>query len=163
MGRQKEPVTAAVRVLRAAGVAFEGHPYRYVPAGGTAQFAQEQGVDEHRVIKTLIMEDDQRQPLIVLMHGDRQVSLRELARQIGARQVQPCTPEVADRHSGYQVGGTSPFGTRRPMPVYCESSIAELPRIYVNGGKRGYILSLATADLLRVLQPALVQVAQPER
>ena len=163
MGRQKEPVTAAVRVLRAAGVAFEGHPYRYVPAGGTARFAGEYGVDEHAVIKTLIMEDDQRQPLIVLMHGDRQVSLRELARQIGARQVQPCTPEVADRHSGYQVGGTSPFGTRRPMPVYCESSIAELPRIYVNGGKRGYILSLATADLLRVLQPALVQVAQPER
>jgi len=163
MGKPREPVTGAVRVLRAAGVAFEGHPYRYVPAGGTAQFAREQGVDEHCVIKTLIMEDDRAQPLIVLMHGDRQVSLRELARQIGARHVQPCTPEVADRHSGYQVGGTSPFGTRRPMPVYCESSIRELPRIYVNGGKRGYIISLATVDLLRVLQPTQVQVAQPEQ
>ena len=162
VGRQKEPVTAAVRVLRAAGVAFEGHPYRYVPAGGTAQFAGEHGVDEHAVIKTLIMEDDQCQPLIVLMHGDRQVSLRELARQVGARQVQPCAPAVADRHSGYQVGGTSPFGTRRSMPVYCESSITDLPRIYVNGGKRGYIISLATTELLRVLQPTLVQVAQPE-
>ena len=161
MGKPKEPVTAAVRVLRAAGVAFEGHPYRYVPGGGTAQFAAEQGVDEHSVIKTLIMEDERAQPLIVLMHGDRQVSLRELARQIGARHVQPCTPEVADRHSGYQVGGTSPFGTRRPMPVYCESSISELQRVYVNGGKRGYIISLATVDLLRVLQPTQVQVAQP--
>ena len=163
MGKPREPVTAAVRVLRAAGVAFEGYPYRYVPGGGTAQFAREQGVDEHSVIKTLIMEDDRGQPLIVLMHGDRQVSLRELARQVGARHVQPCTPEVADRHSGYQVGGTSPFGTRRSMPVYCESSIGELPRVYVNGGKRGYIISLATVDLLRVLQPTQVQVAQPER
>lgn len=163
MGKPKEPVTAAVRALRAAGVSFEGHPYRYVSGGGTAQFAREKGVDEHCVVKTLIMEDDQQQPLIVLMHGDRQVSLRELARQIGARHVQPCTPQVADRHSGYQVGGTSPFGTRRAMPVYCESSIGDLPRIYVNGGKRGYIISLATDDLLRVLQPTRVQVAQPER
>jgi Cys-tRNA(Pro) deacylase len=163
MGKPREPVTAAVRVLRAAGVAFEDHPYRYVEGGGTAQFAREQGVDEHCVIKTLIMEDDRGQPLIVLMHGDRQVSLRELARQIGARHVQPCKPEVADRHSGYRVGGTSPFGTRRPMPVFCESSICELPRVYVNAGRRGYIISLATADLLRVLQPTQVQVAQPER
>jgi Cys-tRNA(Pro) deacylase len=163
MGKSREPVTAAVRALRAAGVAFEGHPYRYVQGGGTAQFAAEEGVDEHGVIKTLIMEDDRGQPLIMLMHGDRQVSLRELARQIGARHVLPCAPEVADRHSGYQVGGTSPFGTRRPMPVYCEASIAELPRIYVNGGKRGYIVSLATSELLRVLQPTQVRVAQPER
>lgn len=161
MNRLKEPVTQAVRVLRAAGVPFEGHPYRYVTAGGTAQFARELGVDETLVIKTLIMEDDAGEPLIVLMHGDRQVSLRELARQIGARQVQPCASAVADRHSGYQVGGTSPFGTRRRMPIYCEASVADLPRVYVNGGKRGYIISLATADLLRVLDPALVHIAQP--
>ncbi|AHE98519.1 aminoacyl-tRNA deacylase [Thioalkalivibrio paradoxus] len=162
MGKPKEPVTAAVRVLRAADVAFEGHPYRYVDGGGTAQFAREHGVDERSVIKTLVMEDEAGSPLIVLMHGDRQVSVRELARQIGAKHVQPCAPADADRHSGYQVGGTSPFGTRWSMPVYCEASIAELPRVYINGGKRGYIVSLATADLLRVLDPILVHVAQPE-
>jgi Cys-tRNA(Pro) deacylase len=161
MNRPREPVTQAVRELRAAGVPFEGHPYRYVTGGGTAQFARELDIDEYLVIKTLIMEDDAGGPLVVLMHGDRQVSLRELARQIGARQVQPCIPAVADRHSGYQVGGTSPFGTRRRMPIYCEASIAGLPRVYVNGGKRGYIISLATSDLLRVLEPVLVHVAQP--
>jgi Cys-tRNA(Pro) deacylase len=163
MGKEKEPVTQAVRELRAAGVRFEGHPYRYVTGGGTAQFASELGVDEHHVIKTLIMEDDTSAPMVVLMHGDRQVSVRELARQIGARHVEPCAPAVADRHSGYQVGGTSPLGTRRKMPVYCEASIAELPRLYINGGKRGYIISLDTADLLRVLQPVLVRVSQAEK
>lgn len=163
MGKEKEPVTQAVRELRTAGVRFEGHPYRYVTGGGTAQFASELGVDEHHVIKTLIMEDDTRAPMVVLMHGDRQVSVRELARQIAARHVEPCAPAVADRHSGYQVGGTSPFGTRRKMPVYCEASIAELPRVYINGGKRGYIISLDTADLLRVLQPVLVRVSQAEK
>lgn len=161
MNRQKEPVTQAVRVLRAAGVAFEGHPYRYVEGGGTAQFARELGVDEHAVIKTLIMEDDAGAPLVVLMHGDRQVSLRELARQIGARQVRPCRPEVADRHSGYQVGGTSPFGTRRAMPVYCEASVLDMSRIFINGGRRGYIVSMAASDLARVLKPVRVSVAQP--
>jgi Cys-tRNA(Pro) deacylase len=163
MGKDREPVTQAVRALRDAGVRFEGHPYRYVTGGGTAQFAAEMGVDEHSVIKTLVMEDDTRAPLIVLMHGDRQVSVRELARQIGARHVEPCAPAVADRHSGYQVGGTSPFGTRRKMPVYCEAGIAELPTVYINGGKRGYIISLATADLLRVLQPVLVRVSQADK
>lgn len=161
MGKQKGPVTQAVRVLRVAGVAFEGHPYRYLDGGGTGQFAREQGVDEHAVIKTLIMEDDTGAPLVMLMHGDRQVSLRELARQIGVRQVRPCRPEVADRHSGYQVGGTSPFGTRRAMPVYCEASVLDLPRIFINGGKRGYIVSMAAGDLARVLKPMLVSVAQP--
>jgi Cys-tRNA(Pro) deacylase len=161
MSQPKEPVTQAVRSLRAAGVAFEGHPYRYVTGGGTAQFAREQRIDEYLVVKTLIMEDDIGEPLVVLMHGDRQVSLRELARQIGARKVQPCTPAVADRHSGYQVGGTSPFGTRRRMPIYCEASIADLQRVYINGGRRGYIISLATSELLRVLDPVLVHVAQP--
>lgn len=161
MARKKGPVTQAVRVLREAAVAFEGYPYDYVPSGGTAQFARALGVDEHWVIKTLIMEDEKADPLIVLMHGDREVATGLLAREIGAKRVRPCDPGTAERHSGYQVGGTSPFGTRRPMPVYCEASIANLPHIYVNGGKRGYIISLRTADMLRVLQPRLVQVAAP--
>jgi len=159
MTKPKEPVTQAVRELRRHGVVFEGHPYDYVEGGGTAQFAREFGVDEHRVIKTLIMEDERKQPLIVLMHGDRQVSTKSLARLLGVKSVQPCEPKTADRHSGYQVGGTSPFGVRHPMPVYCQQSVAELPRIYINGGKRGYIVSLETAELLRVLKPTLVDVA----
>ncbi len=156
MKPSKEPVTQAVRVLRAAGVAFHGHLYPYVEGGGTTQVARELGVDEHQVIKTLIMEDERGNPLIVLMHGDRQVSTQALARAIGVKRIAPCDPKVADRHSGYQVGGTSPFGTRHRMPVYCEAGIAALPRIYINGGKRGYILSLATADALRLLTPTLV-------
>jgi Cys-tRNA(Pro) deacylase len=156
MKSTKEPVTQAVRVLRAAGVPFEGHLYAYVEGGGTAQVAREMGVDEHQVIKTLIMEDEQRNPLIALMHGDRQVSTQALARAIGVKRIAPCDPKVADKHSGYQVGGTSPFGTRRPMPVYCEAGIAGLPRIYINGGRRGYILSVATADALGLLAPTLV-------
>jgi len=157
---KREPVTPAVRVLRAAGVAFDGHPYDY-QQGGTAEFAAQFGVDEHLVIKTLIMEDDAGRPLIVLMHGDREVATGLLARAIGAKRVRPCEPAVADKHSGYKVGGTSPFGTRARMPMYCERAIAELPRLYVNGGKRGHIVSLATADLLRVLRPTLVDAAQP--
>lgn len=159
MASIKEPVTQAVRVLRAAGVPFQGHLYAYVDGGGTAQVASSLDVDEHLVVKTLIMEDDRRHPLIVLMHGDRQVSTQALARAIGAKRIAPCDPRVADKHSGYQVGGTSPFGTRRQMPVYCEAGIAALPHIYINGGKRGYILSLATADALRVLSPTLVAMA----
>ncbi len=159
MKSSKEPVTQAVRVLRAAGVPFEGHLYAYVEGGGTAQVARELGVDEHQVIKTLIMEDEHGNPLIVLMHGDRQVSTQALARATGVKRIAPCDPKVADKHSGYQVGGTSPFGTRRPMPVYCEAGIAALPRIYLNGGKRGYILSIATADALGLLAPTLVPMA----
>ena len=158
MSKHKPPVTQAVRALRTAGITFDDHPYTYVDGGGTAQFAAETGVDEHLVIKTLIMEDDRGNPLIALMHGNREVSTRTLARHIGVKQIQPCTPKVADRHSGYQVGGTSPFGTRRTMKVYCQSSIADLPRIYLNGGKRGYILSLDTRDALRLLQPELVEM-----
>jgi Cys-tRNA(Pro) deacylase len=153
-------VTQAVRVLRSAGVAFEGHPYDYKEGGGTAGFAAQLGVDEHLVIKTLIMEDESGNPMVVLMHGDREVSTRALARQTGVKQVRPCEPRTADRHSGYQVGGTSPFGTRRAMPVYCESGIAALPRIYINGGKRGYIISLDTRDALRVLKPKLLSISQ---
>lgn len=160
MAKEKLPTTQAVRVLKAAKVVFESHPYKYEEKGGTAQFASEMGVDEHQVIKTLIMEDEKKQPLIVLMHGDQEVSTKALARQIGVKSIQPCQPVVADRHSGYQVGGTSPFGTKRNMPVYCEASILELPRIYINAGKRGYIISLETEDMLKVLQPTAVNAVQ---
>jgi Cys-tRNA(Pro) deacylase len=159
MAREKTPVTAAVRLLRQQRVEFSDHLYEYQEKGGTAVSARELGVDEHCVIKTLVMEDERQQPLIVLMHGDRQVSTKELARQIGCKTIQPCLPEVANRHSGYLVGGTSPFGTRKAMPVYCEASILDCRKIYLNGGKRGYLVGLAAADLERLLQPKLVQVA----
>ena len=158
MKSSKEPVTQAVRVLRAAGVHFEGHLYAYVDGGGTRQVAGELGVEEHLVIKTLIMEDERTNPLIVLMHGDRQVSTQSLARAVGAKRIAPCEPKVAERHTGYRVGGTSPFGTRRDMPVYCETGISALARIYINGGKRGYIVALATADALGLLSPTLVSM-----
>jgi Cys-tRNA(Pro) deacylase len=155
----KYPVTQAVRALRAANVAFEAHEYAYVEKGGTAASSAALGVPEHHVIKTLVLEDDAKEPLIVLMHGDKQVSTRNLARQIGARSVQPCKPEVADRHSGYQVGGTSPFGTRRAMKVYMERTILDLPRIWINGGRRGFLVSLDPKEAARVLEPVLVDVA----
>ena len=151
--------TQAVRVLREHGVRFSEHPYAYEARGGTAVSARELGVDEHAVSKTLIMEDDRKRPLIVLMHGDREVSTKNLARLIGVKHVAPCDPAIADRHSGYQVGGTSPFGTRRAMPVYMERTIADLPHVYVNGGRRGYLVGMAPGDLVRVLQPKLVDVA----
>lgn len=158
MTREKTPVTPAVRLLREAGVEFTPHLYRYEERGGTAISARELGVDEHAVVKTLILEDDEKNPLVVLMHGDRQVSVRELARLIGARSVSPCAPAVADRHSGYQVGGTSPFGTRKEMPVYMEETILGIPRIYINGGKRGFLVGLDPREALRVLRPTLVRV-----
>ena len=153
------PVTMAIRVLRQNKVEFTPHLYTYEERGGTRVSSSQLGVDEHAVIKTLIFEDDAKRPLCVLMHGDREVSAKNLARHIGTKSVAPCAPEVADRHSGYQVGGTSPFGLRRAMPVYCEASIAELPRIYINGGARGFLVGIAPADLVRVLKPALVAVA----
>jgi Cys-tRNA(Pro) deacylase len=146
-------------MLRAHGVAFTNHPYTYEERGGTAVSARELGVDEHAVIKTLIMQDDAARPLVVLMHGDREVSTKALARIVGVKSIAPCAPAVADRHSGYQVGGTSPFGTRKAMPTYAERSITELPCIYVNGGRRGYLVGMKPAELLRVLQPTLVDVA----
>jgi len=158
MAKDKTPVTPAVRMLRAEKVAFSDHPYAYEEKGGTAVSARELGVDEHSVIKTLVMEDDRRNPLIILMHGDRQVSTKELARTLGVKQVTPCTPDTAARHTGYQVGGTSPFGTRRRMPIYLEASIADLETIYINGGKRGYLVGMAPADLIRVLAPVVVNV-----
>lgn len=141
-------------------MAFTEHPYRYEERGGTAVSARELGVDEHIVIKTLVMEDERKQPLIVLMHGDREVSTKNLARQIGAKSVTPCDPDVAHKHTGYLVGGTSPFGTRKAMPVYLERSIADLDQIYINGGRRGVLIKLAPADLVRVLTPTLVDAAQ---
>ena len=153
LAKEKLPVTAAVRVLREHGVAFTHHPYEYEERGGTAVSARELGVNEHAVIKTLVMEDDAKKPLVVLMHGDREVSTKNLARLLGVKTVAPCDPVVADRHSGFQVGGTSPFGTRRAMPVYMQRTIADLPYVYVNGGRRGYLVGMTPSDLVRVLKP----------
>ena len=158
MSKDKLPVTNAIRVLREHGVAWTDHPYAYEERGGTEVSARELGVPEHQVVKTLVMEDDRRQPIIVLMHGDREVSTKSLARHLGVKTVAPCEPAVADRHSGYQVGGTSPFGTRREMPVYMQATIASLPRVYVNGGRRGYLVGIDPRELVRVLAPKLVEV-----
>jgi Cys-tRNA(Pro) deacylase len=155
----KFPVTMAIRALRAGGVAFTPHLYPWEAHGGTAASSKALGVDEHRVIKTLIFEDEAKRPLCVLMHGDREVSAKNLARQIGCKETGPCKPEVADKHSGYQVGGTSPFGLRRAMPIYLQRSIAELPKIYINGGARGFLVEIAPADLVKLLKPTLVDVA----
>ena len=151
--------TPAIHFLRAHKVPYTEHPYRYEERGGTAVSARELGVDEHLVIKTLIMEDEAKQPLIVLMHGDRDVSTKNLARQIGKKTVTPCDPDVAQRHSGYLVGGTSPFGTRKTMPVYMERTITGLDLAYLNGGKRGFLIAVAPADLVRALTPTLVDAA----
>jgi Cys-tRNA(Pro) deacylase len=149
----------AIRTLRASNVVFEPHLYAWQPHGGTRASSEALGVDEHAVIKTLIFEDDRKQPLCILMHGDREVSAKNLARAIGTKTVAPCTPEVADRHSGYQVGGTSPFGLRRQMPIFMQQTILELPRIYINGGARGFLVSLDPREAERVLKPTLVDVA----
>lgn len=159
MSAPRHPVTLAIRTLREAGVPFTPHGYDWEPKGGTAASAAALAVDEHAVIKTLIFEDDARQPLCILMHGDREVSTKNLARSLRVKQVAPCAPAVADRHSGYQVGGTSPFGLRKPMPIYLQRSIAALPQIYINGGARGFLVAIAPADLIRVLTPTLVDVA----
>ena len=153
------PSTPATRLLRAAGIAYTEHPYRYEERGGTRVSATALGVDEHHVIKTLIMEDDTGAPLVVLMHGDREVSAKALARQTGARRVDICDPATATRHSGYLVGGTSPFGTRKAMPVYVEQSILALDRIYINGGSRGFLVGMDPADLRRVLTIVEVNAA----
>jgi Cys-tRNA(Pro) deacylase len=162
MAKDKFPVTNAVRVLREHGVEFTHHPYEYEERGGTEVSARELGVPEHAVIKTLVMEDDARRPLVVLMHGDREVSTKALARVLRVKSVAPCAPEAADRYSGYQVGGTSPFGTRRIMPTYMERGIGDLPYLYVNGGRRGYLVGMAPADLIRELKPILADIATAE-
>jgi Cys-tRNA(Pro) deacylase len=156
---EKYPVTMAVRALRAAKLEFVPHQYVWEPRGGTAASARHLGVDEHAVIKTLIFETDARRPLCILMHGDREVSTKQLARHLGCKTVAPCAPEVADRYSGYQVGGTSPFGLRTAMPIYLQRTIAELPRLYINGGARGFLVELDPRELVRVLGPELVDAA----
>ncbi|MEI6208038.1 MAG: Cys-tRNA(Pro) deacylase [Desulfuromonadales bacterium] len=158
MAKEKPPVTAAVRTLRSEKVDFTDHLYTYEEKGGTSASSRELGVDEHAVIKTLVMEDDAGQPLIILMHGDRQVSTKELARIMSVKQVTPCQPDRAQKHTGYLVGGTSPFGTRLQMPLYLEESIAALHYIYINGGKRGYLVGMKPSELIRVLKPVMVTV-----
>lgn len=153
------PSTPAVLALRAAQTEFTPHFYDYEERGGTAVSSRELGVDEHQVVKTLVMENESGEPLIVLMHGDRQVSTKALARALGAKRIVPCKPEVAERHTGYRVGGTSPFGTRRKLRVYVERSILDLPRIYINGGSRGFLVALDPAHLTRLLDAAPVAVA----
>lgn len=154
--------TPATQWLRQHGVAFTEHPYEYVEHGGTTVSAQALGVPEHEVVKTLVMEDESAKPLIVLMHGDRKVSTKNLARQAGRKRIAPCAPEVAQRHSGYQVGGTSPFGVRKAMPVFVERSVLDLPRIYINGGRRGYLVGLNPSVLTEALQAVAVEVALVE-
>jgi Cys-tRNA(Pro) deacylase len=154
--------TPATALLTRQGVAYTEHEFEYVEHGGTSHSSSSMGVPEHHVIKTLVMEDESGDPLIVLMHGDRKVSTKELARQAGAKRIAPCKPEVATRHSGYLIGGTSPFGTRKRMPIYVERSVLELPRIYINGGRRGYLLGMDPAELVRLLSPTLVEVALQE-
>jgi len=159
MKRPSHSETPATQFLKQHGVAFGEHFYAYVEHGGAERGAEELGVPGGEVVKTLVMEDERGAPLLVLMHGDRKVSTKNLARQASRKRIEPCRPEVAQRHSGYQVGGTSPFGTRKGMPVYMERSILELPRAYLNGGRRGFLLSLAPAEVVRVLAPQLVEVA----
>ena len=153
--------TPATQFLRAAGVAYTEHPYDYVDRGGTAESARQLGLSEHAVVKTLVMHDDRGAPLIVLMHGDREVGTQALARACGAKRVAPCPPDVAQRHSGYQVGGTSPFGLRKPLPVYVEHTVLELPRIWINGGRRGYLVGIEPRVLVDVLDAKPVQCASP--
>lgn len=154
--------TPATQMLKAHNVEFTEHPYDYVEHGGTEESARQLGLDEHAVVKTLVMQDQDARPLIVLMHGDCKVSTKNLARQIGVKSVEPCKPEVANRHSGYLVGGTSPFGTRREMPVYIEETILALPRIAINGGRRGYLVQLAPEVCTRLLDARPVHCALAE-
>ena len=154
--------TPATAFLKAQGVAFTEHPYEYEEHGGTEVSARELGVDEHAVVKTLVMQDQDARPLLVLMHGDRKVSTKNLARQAGAKSIEPCKPEVANRHSGYLIGGTSPFGTRKEMPVYAEKTIFALEKIYINGGRRGFLVGIVPGELMRTLKVTQVECALQE-
>jgi Cys-tRNA(Pro) deacylase len=151
--------TPATEVLRTHAVDYSEHFYQYVEHGGAERGADELGVPAAQVVKTLVMQDEAGRPLMVLMHGDRKVSTRNLARQAGRKSIEPCKPQAAERHSGYHVGGTSPFGTRKPLPLFMERSILELAEVYINGGRRGFLVRLKTADLVRILSPQLVDVA----
>jgi Cys-tRNA(Pro) deacylase len=150
--------TPATAFLKKHGVVFSEHPYDYEERGGTRVSSHKLGVSEHDVVKTLVMEDEDKKPLIVLMHGDREVSTKNLARQIGKKRVESCKPDVAERHSGYQVGGTSPFGVRKPMPIYVERTILGLPKIYINGGRRGFLVGIDPQELVRVVKAVAVEV-----
>jgi Cys-tRNA(Pro) deacylase len=163
MARQEHaPETPATTYLRQHNVSFTEHLYNYVERGGTAESAKQLGVDEHAVVKTLVMQDQDAKPLIILMHGDRQVSLKSFARQIDVKKVGPCKPDVAQRHTGYQVGGTSPFGTRKSLPVYVERSILALPSIYINGGRRGFLVQISPSVLTGLLHAQPVDCAATE-
>lgn len=159
--RKKDPVTSAVRALRAARVEFEGHHGDYVPKGGARHTAATLGLDERSVIKTLIFEDEARAPLVILMHGDLEVATGLLAKQLGRKKISPCLPEIAQRHSGYLVGGTSPFGLKRAMPIYAERTIQGLERLWINGGKRGFFVSMTPAALIQALNPTWVDASKP--
>ena len=158
MAKDKTPMTPAIRLLKQAKVDFTPHLYAYEERGGSAVSARELGVDEHQVIKTLVMEDEQRKPLIILMHGDREVSTKELARTLGVKTIAPCSPDIALKQTGYQVGGTSPLATRKAIPVYMEATIVALPRIYLNGGKRGFLIGMSPQAVIDLLKPLLVEV-----
>ena len=160
--KEHAPETPATAFLRQHGVSYTEHLYDYVEHGGTNESSRQLAVDEHQIVKTLVMQDQDAHPLIVLMHGDRKVSLKNLARQIGAKSVEPCRPEVAQRHSGYQVGGTSPFGTRKPLPIYVERSILSLPKIYINGGNRGFLVGIQPQVLIDTLHATPVDCALTE-
>jgi Cys-tRNA(Pro) deacylase len=159
MPKDKLPITQAIRTLKQQGVDFVLHPYKYQDRGGTSVAARELNVDEHLTVKTLVMEDDKGEPLLVLMHGDREVSTKNLARFLGVKAVTPCDPETARRHTGYMVGGVSPFGTRKALKVYIEETVLDLPRIYINAGKRGLLAEMSAKDLEKTLKPTPVNVA----
>jgi Cys-tRNA(Pro) deacylase len=160
MSREHVPVTPAIRVLKDNGVDFIPRPYKYEERGGTDTASRELGVDEHLTVKTLVMEDEKKAPFIVLMHGDREVSTKELARILGVKGVHPCDPAAANRHTGYMVGGTSPFGTKKALPVYVEETILSLPVIYINAGRKGLLVEMKPADLQRIVKPVPVRVAR---
>jgi len=155
------PITTAIRALRAANADFEPLVYDYVEHGGTDRAARELGVDEHSTVKTIVMETDAKKPFIVLMHGDREISTKQMARVLGVKSVTPCTPDTATRHTGYKVGGTSPFGTRKPLPIYAESTLFDMPSIHINGGRRGLLVKISPDVLDRIAHPIRVAVAVP--
>ena len=159
MAKERFHITQAIRVLREEGVDFHLHQYKYAERGGTEVAARELQIDEHLAVKTLVLEDEKGHPFLVLMHGDKQVSTKALARFLGVKTVRPCEPHVANRHTGYVVGGTSPFGTRRPLKVYVEASILDLPKVFINAGKKGLLAEMAPADVAGILNPTSVQVA----
>lgn len=162
MPQSHAPETPATKMLRQHNVEFTDHLYDYEEHGGTKVSSRELGVKEYAVIKTLMMEDDNAKPLMVLMHGTHKVSTKELARAIGVKRIEPCKPEIAQKHSGYMVGGTSPFGTKKSMPIYMEKTIRDLPKIFINGGRRGYLVGIAPQEVVRILQPTLVEVGQAQ-